>query len=187
MQPLPRRGVGYPVALKAQASTLTHKSDAGGVALGVDGETALARAWERIKDNMVRAGVATEGMLVEAMAPPGLEMIVGARRDPDWGPVLMVGLGGIWVEALHDVRLLPADLPKARVLEEIGRLKGAQLLRGTRGHPPADIEALADTVMRVGASIRARPEIMEIDINPVLVLAAGTGVIALDALIVSKS
>jgi succinyl-CoA synthetase beta subunit len=99
----------------------------------------------------------------------------------------MVGLGGIWVEALHDVRLLPADLPKARVLEEIGRLKGAQLLRGTRGHPPADIEALADTVMRVGASIRARPEIMEIDINPLVVRAAGAGVIALDALIVSRS
>jgi acetate---CoA ligase (ADP-forming) len=179
--------LGYPVALKAQASTLTHKSNAGGVALGIDGETALARAWERIKDNMVRAGVATEGMLVEAMAPPGLEMIVGAQRDPDWGPVLMVGLGGIWVEALHDVRLLPADLPKERVLEEIGRLKGAQLLRGARGHPPADIEALADTVMRVGASIRARPEIMEIDINPLVVLAAGAGVIALDALIISTS
>jgi acyl-CoA synthetase (NDP forming) len=179
--------IGYPVVLKAQASALTHKSDAGGVVLGIEGESALARAWERISDNMMRAGIATEGMLVETMAPPGLEMIVGARRDPDWGPVLMVGLGGIWVEALRDVRLLPADLPQARVLEEIGRLKGAGLLRGARGHPPADMEALAETVARVGALIRARPEVMEIEINPLVVLAAGAGVIALDALIVAKS
>jgi acyl-CoA synthetase (NDP forming) len=179
--------IDYPVVLKAQASALTHKSDAGGVVLGIEGESALARAWERISDNMMRAGIATEGMLVETMAPPGLEMIVGARRDPDWGPVLMVGHGGIWVEALRDVRLLPADLPQARVLEEIGRLKGAGLLRGARGHPPADMEALAETVARVGALIRARPEVMEIEINPLVVLAAGAGVIALDALIVAKS
>ena len=95
---------------------------------------------------------------------------------------MMVGLGGIWVEALGDVRLMPADLPRARVIEEIRRLKGAALLRGMRGHAPADLEALADAVMRVGAAIRAEPNILEIDVNPIVVHA--DGVVALDALIV---
>src|SRR5262245_16006721 len=177
--------IGYPVALKAPASALTHKSDAGGVALGVDDARALAAAWEEMQGNMARRGVALEGVLVERMVEPGLEMIVGARRDQNWGPVVMVGLGGIWVEALNDVRLMPADLPKTRVVEEIHRLRGAALLRGVRGRPPADVEALADTVMRVGAAIRARAEIVEIEINPLVVRAAG--VVAVDALIVGRS
>jgi len=113
----------------------------------------------------------------------GLEMIVGARRDPSWGPVIMVGLGGVWVEAFNDVRLMPADLSRPRVVAELARLKGAALLRGARGRQAADVEALADTVMRIGAAIRARPEISEIDINPLVVLPAG--VVALDVLIVT--
>jgi succinyl-CoA synthetase beta subunit len=112
-------------------------------------------------------------------------MIVGARRDPNWGPVVMVGLGGVWVEALNDVRLMPADLLKTRVVEEIHRLKGAALLRGVRGRQPVDMEALADSVMRIGAAIRARAEIIEIEINPLVVHAAG--VVAVDALIVGGS
>jgi acyl-CoA synthetase (NDP forming) len=134
---------------------------------------------------MARRGVALEGVLVERMVEPGLEMIVGARRDPNWGPVVMVGLGGVWVEALNDVRLMPADLPKTHVVEEIHRLKGAALLRGVRGRPPADVEALADIVMRVGAAIRSRAEIVEIEINPLVVRAAG--IVAVDALIVGGS
>ena len=114
--------IGYPVALKAQASALTHKSDTGGVILRVGSERALASAWMQMQDSMARAGVTPDGILIEAMGRGGLEMIVGARRDPDWGPVLMVGLGGVFVETLGDVRLMPADLPVARVLEEIGRL-----------------------------------------------------------------
>jgi acyl-CoA synthetase (NDP forming) len=179
--------IGYPVALKAQAASLTHKSDAGGVILGIDSEAALVRAWQRMQDDLAGVDVLLEGVLVEAMAPPGVEMIVGARRDPEWGPVLMVGLGGIWVEALDDVRLMPADLASAQVVEEIHRLRGAPLLRGLRGAAAADVEALADTVMRIGAAIRARPEIVEIDVNPLVVLAAGAGVIALDALIVTEA
>jgi acyl-CoA synthetase (NDP forming) len=175
--------IGYPVALKAQASALTHKSDVGGVMLGIDGEQALAAAWNDMNDNMARRGLALEGILVERMVERGLEMIVGARRDPNWGPVVMIGLGGVWVEALNDVRLMPADLSRPRILAELDRLKGAPLLRGTRGMAAADIEALADTVMGIGAAIRARPEISEIDVNPLIVLA--TGVVALDALIVT--
>src|SRR5262249_9668646 len=128
--------------------------------------------------------VALDGILVERMATPGVEMIVGARRDPSWGPVVMVGLGGIWVEAFRDLRLMPADLPRPRVLEEIHRLKGAALLRGVRGSPPADVEALADAVVRIGAAMRAQPTIVEIDINPIVVLP--DGVVALDALILGQ-
>jgi acetate---CoA ligase (ADP-forming) len=178
--------IGYPIALKAQSVSLTHKSDAGGVILGIENERALTSAWDRMQASMRQAGIATEGFLVEVMGVSGVEMIVGARRDPNWGPVLMVGLGGIWVEMLNDVRLMPADLPRPRVLEEIRRLRGAALLRGVRGGPAADIEALADAVCQVGAVVRARPEIREIDINPLVVLAAGQGVIALDALIASE-
>jgi acyl-CoA synthetase (NDP forming) len=177
--------IGYPVAVKAQASALTHKSDAGGVILGVDGESALPDAWQRMQDNMARAGVTLDGILVEAMATGGLEMIVGARRDPDWGPVLMVGLGGIFVETLGDVRLMPADLPKAGVLAEIERLRWAPLMHGARGKPAVDIDALADAVVRVGAAMLAHPQIIEIDVNPLRVLETGRGVVALDALIVT--
>src|SRR4051794_36998047 len=100
--------IGYPVALKAQASTLSHKSDRGGVILGIENVETLASAWDAMQTAM--AGIALDGMLVEQMITGGLEMIVGARRDPGWGPVVMVGLGGIFVEALKDVRLMPASL-----------------------------------------------------------------------------
>jgi acyl-CoA synthetase (NDP forming) len=177
--------IGYPVALKAQASALTHKSDVGGVILGIAGEAALAERWRQMQDNIARAGVSADGILVEAMAPAGIEMIVGARRDPDWGPVVMVGLGGIWIEALDDVRLMPAELSRAGIIGEIGQLKAAPLLLGARGRAAADVDALADIVLRIAAAMRARPEISEIDINPLIVFANGEGAIALDASIVA--
>jgi acyl-CoA synthetase (NDP forming) len=109
---------------------------------------------------------------------------VGARRDPQWGPVVLVGLGGVWTEALDDVRLMPADLSREAIMAEIDQLKGARLLRGLRGSEPVDYGSIADAVMRVGALMRARPEIAEIDINPLL--AYPDGVLALDALIVAE-
>jgi len=133
------------------------------------------------------AGIALDGILVERMVKGGLEMIVGARRDPDWGPVVMVGLGGIFVETLKDVRLMPAWLPKERIVEQCYRLKGAAVLRGVRGRPAVDVEALADVVLRVAAAMMAQPEITEIDINPLTVLPSGQGAIALDALIVAHN
>jgi len=111
-------------------------------------------------------------------------MIVGARRDPAWGPVVLIGLGGIWTEALDDVRVMPADLPQAQVIAEIEALKGARLLRGLRGAPPVDVAAIADTVVQVGALMRAQPDIAEIDINPLV--AYPDHVLALDALIVTS-
>jgi acyl-CoA synthetase (NDP forming) len=178
--------IGYPLALKAQAETLAHKTDAGGVALGIKDAAALETAWRLMHQRIAaaRPGLALDGVLIEAMAPPGLELIVGARRDPDWGPVLLVGLGGVWTEALDDVRLMPADLSGDRVVAEIGRLKGARLLQGMRGAPAADVSGVADVAVRVGALMRARPEIAEIDINPLV--AYPDGVLALDALIVMQ-
>ena len=178
--------IGYPVVLKAQAAKLAHKSDAGGVALNIPDADALAAAWTRVTESVSarHPGLALDGMLVEEMAPRGVELIVGARRDPEWGPVVMVGLGGIWTEALGDVRLMPADLAHEEIVAEIERLKGASLLRGLRGSPAVDIHRIADAVMAVGALMRAQPEIDEIDINPLV--AYPDRVLALDALIVSS-
>jgi acyl-CoA synthetase (NDP forming) len=179
--------IGYPIALKAQAAALTHKSDAGGIVLNVTDDAALAAGWRRLHANILDAkpGLLLDGVLVERMAGRGVEMAVGARRDPQWGPVLMVGLGGIWIETLTDVRLMPADLTADSIAAEIAKLRGAKLLRGARGTPPADIPALAQAAARIGALLRATPAIREIDVNPLLVFPEGAGVLALDALIVT--
>lgn len=187
------RRIGYPVVLKAQARDLTHKSDAGGVALNIADDPSLSRAWTKMEADISRAhpGMKLDGILVERMMSSesgarGIEMVVGARRDPHWGPVLMVGLGGVWIETLNDVRLMPADLGEARIVEEILNLRGAKLLQGARGTAPADVAALARVAGRVGALVRATPGLKEIDINPLLVYPQGRGVMALDALIVAE-
>ncbi len=176
--------LGYPVALKLQSRHLAHKSDIGGVALGVT-KARVAAAWRRL-EKVARAHVTDgiDGILVEAMAMPGLEMIVGARRDPGWGPVVLVGLGGIWAEALADVRLLPPDLDAREIEAELRHLNGAKLFTALRGRPASDVSALARIAAQVGALMRSRPEITEIDLNPVVVHAQGAGAVALDALIV---
>ncbi len=183
------RSVGFPVVLKAQAAALMHKSDAGGVAVGIGDEAALRGAWDAMTARVgaARPDLVLDGILVEAMAPAGgVELIAGARRDPAWGEVLMVGLGGIWAEALSDVRLMPADAGVRHIAAELDRLKGARLLHGYRGGAPADLPALIDALMRLGAFIRAVPSLAEIDVNPLLVYPAGQGVLALDALLVAQ-
>jgi acetate---CoA ligase (ADP-forming) len=181
--------LGVPVALKAQAASLPHKSEAGGVILNVGAGAAVRDAWDRLHTNIrhARPGLALDGVLVEAMAPrpPGsVELIVGARRDPHWGAVLMLGLGGIWVETLEDVVLLPAGTGKGAIVAALGRLKGAALLRGARGSPPVDIAAIADIARTVGGLMQRSPDIAELEINPLLAYPAGQGPLALDALIV---
>jgi acyl-CoA synthetase (NDP forming) len=180
--------IGYPVALKLQAAALPHKSDAGGVVLGVDYAAAVATAWRQMHESVQRhhPDIAIDGVLVEAMAKPGLEMIVGARRDPAWGPVVVVGLGGIWAEALQDILVLPPDLDATEIVAALKTLKAAPLLAGTRGTPARDVAAVADIVTRIGALVRARPEIAEIEINPLVVFEDGGGALALDALIVAS-
>src|SRR5690606_6379194 len=112
------------------APSLQHKSDVGGVIVGIKSESELNAAWERLHANLRGAGsdVVFDGILVEQMVPPGLEMVVGARSDPKWGPVIMVGLGGVWIEALRAVELLPPDITHARAVERINAMKGGTLL-----------------------------------------------------------
>ena len=177
----------YPVAMKAQAAKLEHKTEAGGVMLGVANAEEVRSAWNTLHDNVARAqsGLKLDGVLVEAMSPRGLELVVGARRDPRWGPVVLVGLGGIWVEALGDVRLMPPDLSEAEVVGELHKLKTAKLLNGFRGSPPVDVKAVAAAAAAIGRLMRARADIAEVDINPLMVHAAGRGATALDALIIA--
>jgi len=176
--------LGYPVVIKAQASELPHKSDVGGVIVGLADEAALRAGWRQLQDNIAthRPGLRLDGVLVEKMGERGLELVVGARRDAGWGPVVLVGLGGIWIEALKDVRLLPADLAEEDIVAELGRLKAASLLRGIRGAAAVDVRAVARVVALIGAQMRANPAIAEIDVNPLL--AYPDRVLALDALVV---
>jgi acetate---CoA ligase (ADP-forming) len=177
--------LGYPVVIKAQAGALTHKSDAGGVIVGIDGDAALSRAWVRLHADVGRARpeLVLDGVLVERMAPAGVEVVVAGHRDPEWGAVVMVGLGGIWIEALRDVRVVAATAGAGEVRRELAALRGYPLLAGGRGQPPADLDALVDAILRVAAALRASPDIRELEINPLLVLPAGGGVLALDAVL----
>lgn len=181
--------IGYPVVIKAQASELPHKSDVGGVLVGLSDEAALRSGWERLHSNVAghRPELKLDGVLVEAMGPRGLELVVGAKRDPDWGPVVLVGLGGIWIEALKDVRLIPAGMAEQDIVVELGRLKAASVLHGIRGAAGVDLQAIARVVALIGAQMRANPQIIEIDINPLVAYPAGSDqpVLALDALVVA--
>jgi acetate---CoA ligase (ADP-forming) len=174
--------IGYPVALKAQAPALAHKSDAGGVVLNISDGAALKRAWDIVTADVRKAqpDLVLDGMLVEAMAPPGLELVIGARREKGWGAILTLGLGGIWIEALHDIRIVPADLSAGGIIAELRQLKAAALLHGGRGTPAADLDAVADCAMRLGALVSSEPRIAEVEINPLRVFAKG--VLALDVL-----
>ena len=181
--------IGYPVVLKAQAASLAHKSEVGGVLLGIGGDEALLAAWRQLHANVAGADptLQLDGVLVEAMGPRGVELAVGASRDPQWGPILMVGLGGVWIEAIGDVQLLPADLPAAAIRERLQALKGAKLLNGFRGTPPVDLDAVVDVVTRIGRLMRTRSDIVEIDVNPLVAYPQGQGAMALDALIVTRT
>ena len=167
--------IGYPVAMKAQAAALAHKTEAGGVLLNIADDAGVRAAWQKLHDNIERhsPGMKLDGVLVEKMSARGLELVVGAKRDPQWGPVVLVGLGGVMVEALGDVRLLPADLSEAGIVDELHKLKAAKLLGPFRGQPAVDVEAVAKVAAALGRLMRTVPEIMEIDVNPLIALAKG--------------
>jgi acetate---CoA ligase (ADP-forming) len=179
--------IGYPVVLKAQAAALSHKTEAGGVMLNLADVASLRAAWDTMMKSVKRAApdVILDGALVEKMSPKGIELMVGAKRDPGWGTVLLLGLGGIWVEALGDVQLLPGSAGEEQVAEALGKLRSAKVLAGVRGAPPADTEAVVKVVTAIGRLMQTMPELTEIDVNPLMVHAKGQGVTALDALIVT--
>ena len=181
--------IGFPVALKAQAAALSHKTEAGGVALNLGDDAALRAAWDHMMGNVKRTvpDVVLDGALVETMCPRGVELMVGAKRDPGWGTVLLLGLGGIWVEALGDVQLLPSNADPAQIREAIGKLRAARLLAGVRGAPPADVDAVVRVVQAIDRLMQSVPALTEIDVNPLMVHAVGQGATALDALLVAGS
>ncbi len=177
--------LGYPVVMKIQHADLMHKSDVGGVVVGIDDADAAGAAWDRIMKNLEAAhpGHPRDGILVEAMGDAGVELVLGAMLDPQWGPMLLVGLGGIWIEVLKDVQLLPAGASSEAIKHALLNLKGAKLLTGYRGKPPVDINAVAALADRLGQLLLAETRITEIDLNPIIALPEGQGVVALDALV----
>jgi acyl-CoA synthetase (NDP forming) len=174
--------IGYPVAIKIASPDILHKSDIGGIVLAIEDDATLLRAWDTVLDRAHRRlpDAAIWGAMVQQMVPPGREVIVGVERDPTFGPMVMFGLGGIYVELLHDVtfRLAPLDLPEARHMIE--SIHAAGLLRGMRGAKPADVDAVADVLVRVAALVMDFPEIIELDINPLVVADRGQGAVAAD-------
>ncbi len=180
--------LGYPVVLKAQAAALGHKSDAGGVILKLADAAAVRAAFDAIFANVSAydAAIALDGVLVEKMGTMGLEMIVGAKNDPEWGPVVLAGFGGVTAEILKDVVLVTPDMSAAAVEAKLLGLKQAALLRGYRGSPALDVGALAALIVEIGRIMAGNPAIREIDLNPVILHPQGAneggGVVALDAL-----
>ena len=164
----------YPLVLKAMG--LLHKSDAGGVVLGLRAEAEVRAAYADLRDRLDPPAVT-----LEEMADPvsGVEVIVGVRRDVRFGPVVMVGLGGVLTEVLGDVAFALAPVSSATARELLGSLRGAAVLRGARGRPPVDLEALAEVVVAVSRCAAEHPEIVELEANPVL--AGDRGCLALDA------
>ena len=178
--------LGYPVVLKAVARDLSHKSDVGGVALNLAGADAVRRAFRAIENSLrLRLPQApVTGVVVQHMLSGGHEFILGAKRDPHFGPVVMFGLGGIYAEVFADVAFRLAPLMSEEAEELIWDVKASRILKGLRGQPPADVPALAEAIVRLGQLIGDWEEIKEIDVNPIKVFAAGEGAIAVDARIV---
>lgn len=162
--------LGFPVAMKVVSPDISHKSDVGGVSLGVSGEKAAGLAWDRIMADVQRnaAGARVDGVLVEHQVDHGLEIIVGMKRDPTFGPLVMAGLGGIFVEALRDVVFRIAPLTAADARDMLSSLRGSALLKGVRGRPAVDRAALETVIRRVAQLAVDFPQIAELDINPVL-------------------
>ncbi|MGA8760404.1 MAG: acetate--CoA ligase family protein [Stellaceae bacterium] len=181
--------IGGTVALKVQSPDITHKTEAGAVALRIEGEAAVRDAYAKVLANAKAAhpDATIEGVLVQQMAPPGHEMILGITRDPDFGPMLMVGLGGIHVEVLRDVAFAPVPIGPDEALALLAELRGAALLNGVRGSPPADKAALAELMASLSRFAADHADhIAEIDLNPVIVHTQGQGLTIADALIVKR-
>ena len=181
--------IGGPVALKVQSPSIVHKTEAGTLALGLEGEPAVVRGYQTITKNAVAfAPDATiSGVLVQPMASPGIEMIIGTHRDEAFGPMLVLGFGGVLVEVLRDLVETPVPVSPQRGRVLLDRLRARSLLDGVRGAGPADVEALIDLICRVSRFALAHADtIDEIDLNPVVVHPRGGGVTLVDALIVKR-
>jgi acetate---CoA ligase (ADP-forming) len=181
------REIAGQVALKIDSPDIPHKTDAGAIKLGLHGDDAVRQGYGEVMAAAVRhaPNARINGVLVQEMVPLGVEMMLGVIRDPVFGPVIAVGLGGIHVEVLRDVsyRIAPVTLEDAHAM--VGELRGRKLLNGVRGMPPRDIVSLCDLIVRLSwIAHDFRSEIAEVDINPLVVMAGGDGCRVVDALIV---
>ncbi len=174
--------IGYPLVLKLSSDDILHKSDAGGVKLDLESEEEVRRAFREIMESARQydPDAAVEGVLVQENAPAGREVIIGLNRDPQFGPVIMFGLGGIYVEVLKDVVFRVAPLTEREAWKMIEEIRAARILKGFRGQPRADLEALADCLLRVSQLGVYYPQISECDLNPLFVYPEGKGVMAVD-------
>ncbi|MGH3279329.1 MAG: acetate--CoA ligase family protein, partial [Trebonia sp.] len=184
------REVGLPVALKVCSAQITHKSDIGGVALGLSSEAEVRAAYAKVSDagtaflGTGTPGAAVDGVLVTPMRGGGVELLAGVTVDPTFGPVLAVGLGGVWVEILNDtsLRVLPVD--SGEIKRMLGELRGYPLLRGARGTTPASVDAVAEAIAGIGrAALSLGGALRALEVNPLSV--NGDQVEALDALVVT--
>jgi acyl-CoA synthetase (NDP forming) len=176
--------LGFPVVLKIASPDVVHKSDIGGVKVGLANSTQVSKAYKEIvaavKQKQPDARI--HGVSVQTMAKPGVEVIIGVSKDAQFGPVIMFGLGGILVEILKDVSFRIVPLTKRDAREMIRDIKGYPVLEGYRGQDPSDVGALEDMILKVSAFVEQNPEIKELDLNPVF--AYNDGAVAVDARIV---
>jgi acyl-CoA synthetase (NDP forming) len=179
--------IGYPVVVKGLARGLVHRSEVGAVILDLRSGEQVAEAVTLLRRRLASAGLDLERVLVQRQVEGGVEAIVGIVSDPDLGPLVVAGLGGREVELMRDVSFRMAPVTDADAAEMIDRLRMRPLLDGYRGAPRADRAALVDLVQRVSALADAVPEIRELDLNPVKVLAEGQGVIVVDARILAAA
>lgn len=183
------RDVGLPVVMKIVSPDIQHKTEIGGVIVGVETEATVRESYDLLRERARASapGAQVDGVLIAPMAPKGIEAIVGVQNDPLFGPMVMFGLGGVFVEVFKDVTFRMAPFDRAEALRMINEIKGRALFEGVRGAAPADIDALADLLVAVGDFAAAHAASIEsIDLNPVVVFEKGRGVVALDALIEGK-
>jgi acetate---CoA ligase (ADP-forming) len=175
--------LGYPVALKIVSPHILHKSDQGGIALNLSSAQALSQAMQSMVENITTAAPDAEvkGFLIQKMAPKGLEVIVGMKRDPAFGPLMMFGLGGIYVELFKDVGFGVAPMTVDQAYGMISATKAGQLLSGYRGSPAYDIDAVVTVIGQLSQLALDHPDIAEVEVNPLLVLPEGEGALVLDA------
>jgi acetyl coenzyme A synthetase (ADP forming)-like protein len=172
--------LGYPLVAKAIAPDLVHKSDVGGVIMGLESAHAVATAVDTLVERMRVIGTRLDGILLQRQIGGGIEALVGVTTDPTFGPLVVCGLGGVLVELLHDVAFRLSPVSDVDADEMIGKLRAGKLLDGYRGAPPGDRAALMQVILRVSALVEILPELRELDLNPVKVLAPGQGVVVVD-------
>jgi acyl-CoA synthetase (NDP forming) len=173
--------LGYPLVAKAVAPGLVHKSDIGGVILGLESAAAVKAAAETLAERVQRAGTNLDAILLQREIRGGVEALVGVTSDPTFGPLVVCGLGGVLVELLRDAAFRLSPVTDLDAEEMLASLRSAKLLDGYRGALPGDRQQLISVLMRVSALVEIVPEILELDLNPVKVLEPGRGAIVLDA------